>query len=67
MGLIIQRINGQTIDISNYNLRLVEFDPDSPEYKTRYEDVEGADGAVDLGATIGIRKLKAICKISARD
>lgn len=67
MGLIIQRINGQPIDISNYNLRLVEFDPDSPEYKTRYEDVEGADGAIDLGATIGIRKLKAICKVSARD
>ncbi|PEB19733.1 phage tail protein [Bacillus toyonensis] len=67
MGLIIQRINGQPIDISNYNLRLVEFDPDSPEYKTRYEDVEGADGAIDLGTTIGIRKLKAICKVSARD
>lgn len=67
MGLIIQRINGQPIDISNYNLRLVEFDPDSPEYKTRYEDVEGADGAIDLGATIGIRKLKATCKVSARD
>ncbi|EJQ77816.1 phage tail family protein [Bacillus toyonensis] len=67
MGLIIQRINGQPIDISNYNLRLVEFDPDSPEYKTRYEEVEGADGAIDLGATIGTRKLKAVCKVSARD
>lgn len=67
MGLIIQRINGQPIDISNYNLRLVEFDPDSPEYKTRYEEVEGGDGAIDLGTTVGIRKLKAICKVSARD
>ncbi|QUW34610.1 phage tail family protein (plasmid) [Bacillus cereus] len=67
MGLIIQRINGQPIDISKYNLRLVEFDPDSPEYKTSYEDVESADGAIDLGTTIGIRKLKAVCKVSAGD
>ncbi|MCU5706152.1 phage tail family protein [Bacillus wiedmannii] len=67
MGLIIQRINGQLIDISNYNLRLVEFDPDSPEYKTRYEEVEGADGAVDLGTTIGVRKLKARFKLNGND
>lgn len=67
MGLIIQRINGQQIDISNYNLRLVEFDPDSPEYKTRYEELEGADGAIDLGTTIGSRKLKARFKLHGND
>lgn len=68
MSLLIQRLNGVRRNTADFGLRLIEFDPDSPEYDTEYDDgVKGRDGAIDVGTTVKVRKLNAKFNLSARD
>ncbi|TBX83969.1 phage tail family protein [Bacillus cereus] len=68
MSLLIQKINGVQRDTADFGLRLIEFDPDSPDYNIEYDDgVKGRDGAIDVGTTVRVRKLNARFNLSARD
>lgn len=68
MSLLIQGLNGVQRDTADFGLRLIEFDPDSPDYNTEYDDgVKGRDGAIDVGTTVRVRKLNARFNLSARD
>ncbi|WP_342045913.1 phage tail family protein [Bacillus sp. OTU530] len=67
MSLIIQRQDGTTYNTADYGLRLIDFIPSSPAYNTVYEEIEGRDGAIDTGTTIGVRKLPAEFDVVSRD
>ncbi|GAB6669613.1 TPA: phage tail family protein [Bacillus cereus] len=67
MSLIIQRLNGVVLNTADFGLRLIEFDPESPNYDHRYEEVDGTDGLIDAGSTMKQRNLNARFNMVARD
>lgn len=67
MSLLIQKLNGVQFNTADFGLRLIEFDPDSPNYDHRYEDVDGIDGVIDVGTTMKQRTLNARFNMIARD
>lgn len=67
MNLQVIRKDGTTYDLQSLGIKTLDFVVSSPEYRTVFEDVEGSDGAIDLGTTIAPRNLYASFYFEATD
>ncbi|WP_419955943.1 phage tail family protein [Neobacillus niacini] len=67
MNLTVIRKDGTVYDLNNLGIKTLDFIVSSPEYRNHYEEVEGADGVLDLGTTIGARNLSGKFVFSADD
>lgn len=65
--LTIQRLNGTTYKLSDYDVRTLDFVIDAPEPRTDSEIIEGADGFVDLGTTYEGRTMRGEFLMQAAD
>jgi len=65
--LTIQRLNGATYKLSDYQIRTLDFVVDSPEPRTESEVIEGADGFVDCGTTYEGRTMRGEFMMEAYD
>ena len=59
MGLAIQRLNGELYNLSEYNLKVLDFQVDSPKPRVESEVIEGRDGVVETEITYDVRTLRA--------
>lgn len=57
MNLLVIRKDGTTYNLQNLGIKTRDFVVSSPEYRTTYEELEGRDGAIDMGTTIAPRPL----------
>ncbi|MDQ1003961.1 phage-related protein [Neobacillus niacini] len=67
MNLTVIRKDGTIYDLSNLGIKTLDFIVSSPEYRTQYEEIDGADGVIDLGTTIGARILTGKFQFTAHD
>lgn len=65
--LTIQRLDGVTYLLSDYDVRTLDFVVDSPEPRTDSETIEGADGFEDLGTTYEGRTMRGEFLMQAAD
>lgn len=59
MNLLIERLNGEIIDLKEIGIGIRDFVVASPFFNTSYETIEGLPGTVDIGTDIGYRIIRA--------
>ncbi|PFB88882.1 phage tail protein [Bacillus thuringiensis] len=60
MHLIIQRQNGETFNTNEHNMRILDFNPESPTFLPNYQSLDGLnDGELDTGAKGKGRRITA--------
>lgn len=67
MDVEITRLNGDTFRLSDNDVVARDFIIGSPEMRSTYGEVEGRHGAVDFGATFGMRSITVPIYINAYD
>jgi predicted phage tail component-like protein len=67
MNLTVIRKDGTIYDLNDLGIKTRDFIISSPEYRTEYEEIEGADGVIELGTTIGARILTGNFFFTASD
>lgn len=54
-NLIIERLDGTVIDFEGVGIGVRDFAVSSPYYQTSYENIDGRDGSIDMGTSLGYR------------
>lgn len=67
MNLIIERLDGKFYNLETLGIKVGEFAVSSPYYNTDYQDVEGYDGVVDMGTTLGYRTINLMVYTEAEE
>ena len=65
--MIIEKLNGQRIDLKDADIRLMDFIVSSPNLQHSFQTIDGALGMIDTGTTIGERTIKAMMRATSRD
>lgn len=66
MGLIIEKLDGTQYNLSDLDIRVVDFNPDSPEVINTTVELDGG-GHVVVESKYGLRTLSCICRFIGRD
>jgi hypothetical protein len=67
LNLIIEKKNGERIDLAESGIKTLDFVIDSLNPLHETETIEGADGVIDLGTTFGPRKMQGSFFFDAED
>lgn len=59
MKLLIEKLNGDVIDLEQYGVFMTDFLPASLEYEHAFSVIQGRAGNIDNGSTYGPRTIKA--------
>lgn len=65
IDVLITTKSGESFRLSEYNVKALDFLVSSPPIQSNYGDIEGRDGTIDYGATIGQRYISVPFRVSA--
>jgi hypothetical protein len=65
IDILVTLKSGESFRLSDYNIKALDFVVSSPPIQSSYGDVEGKDGTVDYGATLGQRNISVPFQVAA--